>query len=98
MLIANMWYEDAALQGDMEAEYWRSGCTRAAAAADQQTTIQWHMEGAKLVYAEAQFQLGRCYHHGLGVAADMEEALRWYKQSSEGGYFDATAELAILQA
>ncbi|MBR1763040.1 MAG: SEL1-like repeat protein [Eubacterium sp.] len=38
---------------------------------------------------EAAFNLGVCYHHGLGVQQDEEMALKLYKQASDNGYAEA---------
>ena len=35
--------------------------------------------------SEAQFDVAFCYEHGEGVAYNYEEALKWYKLSSEQG-------------
>lgn len=42
----------------------------------------------------AQFELGRCYQFGYGVAIDDAEALRLYRLAASGGFLDALESLA----
>jgi TPR repeat protein len=35
---------------------------------------------------EAQFNLGRCYQFGRGVAKDEAEALKWYRKAAGQGF------------
>ena len=37
----------------------------------------------------AQYELGRCYEDGEGVAPDQSEAMKWYRRSAQGGYAPA---------
>ena len=46
--------------------------------------------------AEAQFQLGNCYYHGLGIEQNIQEALSWYNRAASSGY--APAQNAIGKA
>lgn len=39
--------------------------------------------------ATAQFELGKCYANGMGVARDDVQAAAWYKRAAEGGNTDA---------
>ena len=40
------------------------------------------MTNAKQGDAQAQYHLALCYHHGLGVAKDLEKAFFWYARAS----------------
>jgi S1-C subfamily serine protease len=42
--------------------------------------------------AEAQYNLGNLYQHGLGVSKDLEEAFKWYRLAAEQG--DDCAQLS----
>lgn len=44
--------------------------------------------------AEAQCVVGNMYHLGLGVEMNADEAVRWYRSSSEQGYGVASSNLA----
>jgi hypothetical protein len=46
----------------------------------------------------AQFELGRCYQFGYGVAKDDAEALRLYRLAADGGSIDALESLAEFAA
>ena len=46
----------------------------------------------------AQFELGRCYKFGYGVAIDDAEALRLFRLAADGGFPDAFESLAELAA
>ena len=46
----------------------------------------------------AQFELGRCYEFGYGVAKDDAEALRLYRLAADGGSIDALESLAEFAA
>jgi TPR repeat protein len=48
--------------------------------------------------ADAQFDLGVLYAHGLGVPQDLGEAERWYRRSAEQGYPDAEFALGEMYA
>ncbi|SRR5579871_356070 len=49
-------------------------------------------------FADAQFDLGVLYAHGLGVKQDLGEAERWYRRSAEQGYPDAEFALGEMYA
>ena len=46
--------------------------------------------------AEAQFELGRIYYDGIGVGADREKGIRWWKESAYNGCPPARRRLAEL--
>ena len=57
----------------------------------------------------AQYDLGYCYEHGIGVTVDLSEAIRWYKLSAaqapnaplkslaEAGMVNALAQVSHAQ-
>lgn len=47
--------------------------------------------------AEAQYDLGCCYHLGHGVGKDMTEAAKWWKKAAEQGDERAKQALERLQ-
>jgi TPR repeat protein len=52
---------------------------------DNVTAAKWYRKAAELGDAKAQFELGRCYAKGKGVAKSMEEAATWYRKASDQG-------------
>ena len=46
--------------------------------------------------AEAQFNLGRRYSFGRGVAKNIEEGVKWFHKSADQGYKDAQAQLGWM--
>src|SRR3954451_17852306 len=54
------------------------------------------VRAARAGLKEAQYHLGRCYLHGLGVPASRGEALRWFRRAAEAGEAAAQAQLAEL--
>ena len=44
---------------------------------------------------EAQYQIGRYYHHGYGLAVDIEKAKDWYVRAAERGHTEAMYELGF---
>jgi TPR repeat protein len=45
--------------------------------------------------AEAQFELGVWYSHGIGVDKDYEVAVKWYTKAAEQGLFIAQFHLGL---
>ncbi len=60
--------------------------------------LEPYLEKAKAGDASAMRYLGVCYYNGLGVAADREEGLRWYRKAAEAGSQAARRELPELEA
>jgi TPR repeat protein len=48
-----------------------------------QTYSEKLLQRAQSGNAEAQFSLGLCYHFGYGIAANHEEAAKWYLKAAE---------------
>lgn len=46
----------------------------------------------------AQFELGRMFEHGNGVAKNDQLAAAWYRKAAEQGHADAQASLGVLYA
>lgn len=47
-------------------------------------------------FAKAQFYLGECYEFGYGITKDIEEAIKYYKKSSNQNYLMADDRLAYI--
>src|SRR6185312_3274558 len=58
---------------------------------DYPKALYWFRKAAAQNQPVAEYQLGRCYENGLGVAKDLNQAVVWYRKSAEqegeGGLF-----------
>jgi TPR repeat protein len=61
-----------------------------------QSTSQKLISSARAGDAEAQYNLGRIYHHGIGVKQNNTEAADWYRRAAEQGHSDAQNSLGML--
>ncbi len=59
-------------------------------------TLEWYLQNAEKGDASAQFELGRRYANGDGVAEDKAEAMKWYRMAAEQGNADAQCGLGLL--
>lgn len=57
--------------------------------------IQLLLLRAKTNDADAEFELGKCYHEGLGVKKDSAESLRWYEKAAEHGIVEAQMMVGV---
>lgn len=64
---------------------------------EQKETVQIDLlrSRAEAGDAEAQFNLGICYHRGKGVGQNLEEAVRWFRQAAEQGAAVAQFNLGV---
>ncbi|MBQ2247511.1 MAG: SEL1-like repeat protein [Tidjanibacter sp.] len=56
--------------------------------------FKWYLKAAKLGHAEAQAELGLCYHIGSGVEKNENEAAKWYLKAAEQDNPKAQVNLA----
>ncbi len=57
-----------------------------------------YLEAAKSGHPRALYNLGVCYHFGIGVGVDHEEALSCYEKAAEGGKTEALVYLSKMYA
>jgi hypothetical protein len=60
---------------------------------------KWYLklaEQGKLRNAREQYELGRMYYEGKGVALDLTEAAKWYRESASQGNADAQLRLGRM--
>ncbi|MBQ6513421.1 MAG: sel1 repeat family protein [Clostridia bacterium] len=65
------------------------GCGHPAPSKEQDTevsTAEDYLPAAIQGDKEAQYKLGYCYEHGIGVEQDYIKAYRWYKTANRNGY------------
>ena len=58
---------------------------------------RWFAAAAKQGYPRAQFLLGECCEHGLGVKQDAVKALELYQKAVDGGYKRAEEALRRMR-
>ena len=63
----------------------------------QSELVQRLRQAAAQGDSEAQFNLGRVYDNGEGVAKDLAEAVKWYRLASEQGLAEAQSALAEIE-
>ena len=64
---------------------------------DPETAVKWFRKAAEEDdYGEAQYYLGYCYQHGLGVEEDIEEAVDWYEKAAGNGSSSAQLLLGYM--
>jgi len=77
----------AANKGDVAARYRISRLLGAKGngSQDRRNGLTMLRSAAELGHASAQYELGTHYEKGEGMAADSEEALRWYRKAADQG-------------
>jgi hypothetical protein len=65
---------------------------------ESSVAVQRYRKAAEQGDAEAQYQLGRLYAYGLGVARDSTEAAKWYRLAADQGHVSAQHWLGHLYA
>lgn len=62
---------------------------------DLEAAFEWFKKGAELEDANCQYETGRCYRYGVGVAENPDEAIAYYTKSAEAGNPKAMVELGL---
>lgn len=78
-------WQEAANQGDAEAQYYTGEIYEKGLAGEQpdyQLAAAWYQKAASQGYKRAAVNLGRLYEQGLGVKQDEAEAVRLYQQAA----------------
>lgn len=96
---AYKWYECSADEGYEEAQYrigsiYFEGLLQVKQ--DYEQAFTWFMRAASQYQLDAIYNVGYCYEHGFGVEKSQHEAIRYYKQASLLGDYDAKINLATL--
>ena len=55
------------------------------------------LKAAEQKMPTAQFNVGVMYERGLGVKADLNQALAWFRAAEKNGYKQATAKVGQLE-
>ncbi|RQO64514.1 hypothetical protein DBR43_32530 [Pedobacter sp. KBW06] len=62
---------------------------------DPETAFSYYLRAAELNYPNCQFEVGRCYRFGTGIAENPDKALEYYLLAAEGGNAKAMVELGL---
>ena len=95
---ARRWYEAAATQGNVTAQYMTGRLY--AALSYNVAAVKWYTKAAEQECPEAQYELGVCYEAGDGVGKDEAKAAELYRKAAVQGYAEAQKNwvTAILMA
>lgn len=80
--------------GDVRATYWIG--VAAESAEDMENAYEYYSEAAEDGFPPAQNALGCLYYEGIGVTANADKALEWFKLAAGQGLSVAQANLADL--
>jgi TPR repeat protein len=97
---ASDWFQKAANQGHMEAQYklaekyyYGNGIAQ-----DYAEAGNWYRKAAEQGHADAQYSLGLIYEYAKGVAPDLVEAVKWLRKAAEQGHSAAQNNLGVAYA
>ena len=92
---SSVYWEDlfGAIKGDPEAQYYLG--EHYADDEDFKTAVKWFQKAADRGNADAQNNLGFCYHEGQGVPQDYDEAVKWYLKAADQGFAFAQNNLGF---
>jgi TPR repeat protein len=62
---------------------------------DKSKSHNYLLKAASIGFAQAQFNLGKRYHIGLGVEKDLKEAVTWYQRAADQNYSVAQNTMGI---
>ena len=84
---AFVWYERAAKNGNVEAAF--KMYMMCGAAGDYVNAAKWCEQAAQRGNVDAQFHYGVLLQQGIGLSANKQLALQWYKRSAMAGHIEA---------
>jgi uncharacterized protein len=96
---AAKWYRQAALKGNMEAQYLLAKLITKGAPGlpvDAADGIKLLQSAAGRGYAPAQNELGMRFQKGVGVSANAGEAAKWYQKAVDKDHVPAVVNLGLL--
>ena len=96
---AAKWYRQAALAGNVEAEFRLARLVSKGAKGltkDLKTAAKLYEAAANSGHVESQNALGQAYQNGWGVSADLAKAVEWYRKAADAKLAAAQNNLGIL--
>jgi TPR repeat protein len=96
---AARWFRQAALQGNVEAQYHLARLVARGAKGlkqDLPTAVKLYQDAAAKGHALAMNALGQAYQQGKGTTADLAKAAEWYGKAADLKLADAQNNLGML--
>lgn len=96
---AARWFRQAALQGNVEAQYHLARLVSRGAKGlkqDYPTALKLYQDAAAKGHALAMDALGQAYQQGRGTGVDLARAAEWYQKAADLGNADAQNNLGML--
>ena len=96
---AARWFRQAALQGNVEAQYHLARLVARGARGlkqDLDTALKLYQDAASKGHPQAMNALGQAYQQGRGTEADLAKAAEWYAKAAELSLADAQNNLGML--
>ena len=96
---AARWYRQAALQGNVEAQYHLARLVSRGTKGlkqDYPTALKLYQDAAAKGYAPAMDALGQAYQQGRGAEVDLTKAAEWYQKAADQKLADAQNNLGML--
>lgn len=96
---AARWFRQAALQGNVEAQYHLARLVSRGARGlkqDYPTALKLYQDAAAKGYALAMDALGQAYQQGRGTEVDLARAAEWYQKAADLKLADAQNNLGML--
>ena len=96
---AAKWYREAALAGNVEAEFRLARLVSKGAKGltkDLKTAAKLYEAAANSGHLESQNAMGQAYQNGAGVTADEAKAVEWYRKAADAKLPAAQNNLGIL--
>jgi len=90
------WFQAAAGQGIVEAQYYLGMMAEAGRGVprDETNALQWYLKAAEHGHADAQYSLALMYATGRGTDRQKEESVRWFRAAADQGLAEAQFNLA----
>jgi uncharacterized protein len=96
---AAKWYRQAALSGNMEAQFLLAKLLAKGAPglpASAEDGIKLLQSAAEKGYAPAQNELGLRFQKGTGMVANAAESVKWYEKASQQNFVSAHVNLGLM--
>jgi localization factor PodJL len=94
---AKLWYEKAAVQGNLKAMHNLGSLLAALEPPDYSGAAEWFLLAARYGVKDSQYNIALLYDRGLGVQQDAVEAFFWYSAAARQGDIDALARSRTVE-
>jgi localization factor PodJL len=94
---AKLWYEKAAVQGNVKAMHNLGSLLSALDMPDYTGAAEWFLLAARYGVKDSQYNIALLYEQGLGVQQDAVEAYFWYSAAARQGDVDALARSRTVE-